>query len=84
MAALHDLVNNARRELPFTAPVLSPESAEASYQISFVVHALAHLCRIAQLITLFNQALSLTKTPVTGIFTGSLHFSKIGKVYYGT
>ena len=33
------------------------------------------------MIMLFNQALSLTKAPVTGIFTGSLHFSEIGKVY---
>jgi len=39
---------------------------------------------MAKMIMLFNQALSLTKAPVTGIFTGSLHFSEIGKVYYGT
>ena len=30
---------------------------------------------------LFNQVLSLTKAPAGGIFTGSVHFSQIGKVY---
>jgi hypothetical protein len=29
---------------------------------------------------LFNQVLSLTKAPVGGIFTGSVHFPESGKV----
>jgi hypothetical protein len=29
---------------------------------------------------LFNQTLSLTKVPATGIFTGSVHFPDTGKV----